>query len=274
MTMSADLVVEKWPSMLALVRHGESEANVRKNAAKAQGLEPQWTGTLRDQDSPLTLLGHQQAYSLGVMIGLFDDTDLPKVIITSPYLRAKQTTADVVRGIRSVRPGYNPKVVVEERIREIDFGVMDGIDRQTFRELFPLAQSAFCVARILSFSACVQRRPCPLALWLRDGVVGVLGSSMAMTLLSLSRSALIVASRSMRGSIPHLRVVTKDFSVSSPVSSRKCQSGCRLGIGGNTHETHRSFRSSYRRHLRTQHRGGIEFQTQRKDWLVSSRSAM
>jgi len=147
----------KWPEELLLVRHAESEANVRKLAAKAQGLEPSWTGVLRDQDSPLTGLGSKQAFSLGVELHrryptteryetelrLFQKLDggksspccrLPMLqyIITSPYTRTKQTTQQIVRGL-----GYMPHVVVDERLREIDFGVMDGIDRKRFRELYP-----------------------------------------------------------------------------------------------------------------------------------------
>jgi len=53
-------------------------------------------------------------------------------IVTSPYVRAKQTTDNVIKGL-----GYKPTVVVDERIREIEFGIMDGIDRKRFRELFP-----------------------------------------------------------------------------------------------------------------------------------------
>jgi broad specificity phosphatase PhoE len=53
-------------------------------------------------------------------------------VVTSPYTRAKQTVERIVCGL-----GYSPKIVVDERLREIDFGAMDGIDRQRFRELFP-----------------------------------------------------------------------------------------------------------------------------------------
>lgn len=135
---------DKWPKELLLARHGESEANVRKTAARAQGLEPSWTGVLRDQDSPLTALGNRQAFSLGCELSLrYPVTDTYKFhpvcrdtmieyIITSPYLRAKQTTQGIIDGL-----SYKPRVVVEERIREIEFGIMDGIDRKRFRELFP-----------------------------------------------------------------------------------------------------------------------------------------
>ncbi len=129
----------KWPKELLLVRHGESEANVRKFAAKAQGLEPSWTGVLRDQDSPLTELGNRQAYSLGCELGLrypipsnFPRDTYLQYIVTSPYTRAKQTAMQITQGLR-----YVPQIVVDERLREIDFGAMDGIDRKRFRELYP-----------------------------------------------------------------------------------------------------------------------------------------
>ena len=48
-------------------------------------------------------------------------------------MRTKETTAEIIRGM-----AYDPEVVIEERIREIEFGVMDGIDRKKFRELYPL----------------------------------------------------------------------------------------------------------------------------------------
>jgi len=134
----------KWPNELLLIRHGESEANVRKNAAKARGEEPAWTGVIRDMDSPLTGLGLRQAYSLGLELRRRYPSLRPtsiiqsarggmlEYIITSPYLRSRQTTAEIIRGLE-----YSPKVVVDERLREIDFGIMDGIDRKRFRELFP-----------------------------------------------------------------------------------------------------------------------------------------
>jgi len=122
-----------------LTRHGYSVANERKNKAKQAGADS-WAGIARDQDAELTALGHQQSFELGVMIGksvsINFKSDLPEVIITSPHRRAKQTTAGIVRGVQSTHPDYNPTVVVEERIREIEFGIMDGIDRATFRKLF------------------------------------------------------------------------------------------------------------------------------------------
>ncbi|MBZ5660040.1 MAG: histidine phosphatase family protein [Acidobacteriia bacterium] len=149
---------EKWPHTLLLLRHGQSEANVRKEAAKQAGLEPSWTEALRDMDTPLTPLGRQQAFSVGcelarryptsdvyrAELSLFRKLNplqkaapyirenMLQYIVTSPYVRTRQTTEEVCRGL-----GYEPNIVVEERIREIDFGIMDGIDRETFRKLYP-----------------------------------------------------------------------------------------------------------------------------------------
>lgn len=123
-----------------IARHGYSHANERKDKARAAGLEPAWDDVERDQDTPLNATGHQQAYNLGGMIGRMQP-DLPDVIVCSPYRRAKETLAGVLRGIRDYFPTFDPKIVIEERIREIEFGIMDGIDRATFRKLYP-AESA------------------------------------------------------------------------------------------------------------------------------------
>src|SRR5271157_4232070 len=129
----ATIHFEKWPELLMIARHGYSVANERKDLARASGKEAAWDGVTRDQDAELTPLGHQQAYSLGRHVGMQGHEWRPEYIITSPYLRAKETTEGIIKGI-----GHVPRVVIEERIREIEFGVMDGIDRKKFRELYPL----------------------------------------------------------------------------------------------------------------------------------------
>ena len=127
---NATIQFDKWPELFGIARHGYSVANEKKDLAKRSGLEPSWTGVTRDQDAELTPLGHQQAFELGKwMAGEKERWDF---IITSPYRRAKQTTEEITKGL-----GYQPVIVVEERIREIEFGIMDGIDRKRFRELYP-----------------------------------------------------------------------------------------------------------------------------------------
>jgi probable phosphoglycerate mutase len=80
-----DLVAE-----LMLVRHGQSLANVAFPAADAEGLlEAEVSG--RDAEVPLTVLGEEQAAALGAWLAALPADDLPQVVITSPYLRARET---------------------------------------------------------------------------------------------------------------------------------------------------------------------------------------
>jgi probable phosphoglycerate mutase len=79
--MSEPVVAE-----LILIRHGQSAANVAFTEANAQGLlESGITG--RDADVELTDLGREQAATLGRWL----TAPGPDVVITSPYLRARET---------------------------------------------------------------------------------------------------------------------------------------------------------------------------------------
>ncbi|GLY02035.1 histidine phosphatase family protein [Actinoplanes sp. NBRC 101535] len=75
---------------LILVRHGQSLANVALPAADAKGLmEAEVSG--RDAEVPLTPLGEEQARALGAWLGTLPEEQRPDVVITSPYLRARET---------------------------------------------------------------------------------------------------------------------------------------------------------------------------------------
>ena len=75
---------------LLLVRHGQSLANVAFPAADKDGLlEAEVSG--RDAEVPLTEYGRAQAAALGEWIGDRPEDELPQVVITSPYLRARET---------------------------------------------------------------------------------------------------------------------------------------------------------------------------------------
>jgi broad specificity phosphatase PhoE len=103
-----------------IIRHGQSERNVAKDAAQAVGGKLSYVDAVRDQDTPLTALGIGQALDVGVHLReahLKYDT-----ILVSPYLRTRQTATQIVRGL-----GYQPEIVIEERIREIEFGILDGL---------------------------------------------------------------------------------------------------------------------------------------------------
>jgi probable phosphoglycerate mutase len=75
---------------LILVRHGQSLANVAFAAADADGLmEVAVSG--RDAEVPLTETGEEQAAALGRWLAALPAERRPQVVITSPYLRARET---------------------------------------------------------------------------------------------------------------------------------------------------------------------------------------
>jgi len=98
--------------MLLLVRHGQSEANVA-------GL---LVGRL---DSPLTELGRRQAKLLGEVFASRSTT--PRRIVTSPLLRARQTSDAIAEALAGGgRAGERLEVKVDERFVELDYGELDG----------------------------------------------------------------------------------------------------------------------------------------------------
>ncbi|MEU4691331.1 histidine phosphatase family protein [Actinoplanes sp. NPDC023714] len=75
---------------LILVRHGQSLANVAFAAADADDLmEAEVSG--RDAEVPLTPAGEEQAAALGRWLATLPGEHRPQVVITSPYLRARET---------------------------------------------------------------------------------------------------------------------------------------------------------------------------------------
>lgn len=119
---------QKWPDRLVIVRHGQSERNVAKEQAKAAGAETVWGASLRDVDTPLTPLGVQQAITTGQFLADKVDFD---VIFSSPYMRTLQTSQHISQQLPAT-----PRLVLEERIREIEFGVLDGLTHDGVRQRY------------------------------------------------------------------------------------------------------------------------------------------
>jgi len=120
---------QKWPSHLVIVRHGESERNKAKDAAK-RGKEVHSFGSgLRDLDTKLTPKGHQQALAVGEYLAKPYRFD---TVFSSPYRRTMETTEEI---ISKMTP--KPLVVEEERIREIEFGILDGLMPEGIKAKFP-----------------------------------------------------------------------------------------------------------------------------------------
>ncbi len=116
---------------LWVARHGESAGNVARDRAEQENalrLEL----TERDMDVPLSELGERQAFALGEWIGQMDPADRPTAVVCSPYVRARQTAELLLEGA-----GLSVPVAVDERLREREFGALDGLTRRGIADEFP-----------------------------------------------------------------------------------------------------------------------------------------
>lgn len=120
---------QKWPDLLIIVRHGQSERNVAKELAKASGAVALSDGNVRDVDTPLTQLGVQQAIATGKFLR---DKASFDAIFSSPYMRTIQTSQHIASQFATV-----PRLILEERVREIEFGILDGLTHDGIRQRYP-----------------------------------------------------------------------------------------------------------------------------------------
>lgn len=117
------------PSELRLIRHAESAGNVARAAALAAGAAVIDIAS-RDCDVPLSELGERQAAALGRWWARhLEPLD---AIFCSPYVRAQETTA-----IALDAAGWKVPVIVDERLREKEFGLLDRLTRQGIEARFP-----------------------------------------------------------------------------------------------------------------------------------------
>ena len=122
-----------WPARLTMVRHGQSAGNVaRDRAYLAQ--DARIFLTARDADVPLSDLGCQQAQALGQWFAQHSASERPEVILSSPYARACQT-ADVFRRHGGCPP--DTPICFDERLREKEFGILDGLTGKGISALHP-----------------------------------------------------------------------------------------------------------------------------------------
>ncbi len=125
---------QKWPDILWIVRHGESAGNVARDRAEAaQSLRIDIAQ--RDIDVPLSELGQRQARALGTWLAQLPQETRPTVIYTSPYLRAR-TTAELALAASGIPTG-TITMITDERLREREFGVLDGLTRFGIEKNYP-----------------------------------------------------------------------------------------------------------------------------------------
>jgi broad specificity phosphatase PhoE len=123
----------RWPETLWIIRHGQSRANLDSAKAEADDdlLVPLHT---RDMDTPLSPAGHEQAAELGRYFARLTKDERPTVIIASPYLRTRQTLEDVCN---QWEQDDIPRIIFDERLRERERGVFDGLTRRGVAERIP-----------------------------------------------------------------------------------------------------------------------------------------
>ena len=124
-------MTNRWPAQLWLVRHGQSAGNVARDAADAAGAE-RIVLTGRDVDVPLSPLGEEQSQGLGRWFA--QAPAQPEVLLVSPYLRAQQT-ARLFQAAGGCPADL--ALCIDERLREKEFGILDGLTTAGVRSLQP-----------------------------------------------------------------------------------------------------------------------------------------
>ena len=130
----ADPPRQHWPERLWLIRHGQSQGNVARDLAHEAG-HSVIALDLRDVDVPLSELGHRQAEATGRWFAALPENEKPEVLLASPYVRARQT-AEAICKAGGLAGGAKP-TVLDERLREREFGVFDGLTTRGIRERYP-----------------------------------------------------------------------------------------------------------------------------------------
>ncbi len=119
---------QKWPDWLWIVRHGQSDANVAR--ALAEEAASEHIGIeIRDVDVELSPQGREQARAVGRWFGQLPPDERPNLVLVSPYRRAVQTAQAICAAAGVEVRREDGSYVVDERLREKEFGVLTGLTR-------------------------------------------------------------------------------------------------------------------------------------------------
>lgn len=89
----------------------------------------------RDVDVRLSDLGEEQSRMLGRWFGSLPEADQPEVVYCSPYARAVQS-AELLMSSAGLG-GSAVRCIVDERLREKEFGILDRLTVRGIRERHP-----------------------------------------------------------------------------------------------------------------------------------------
>ena len=129
MGLTGVLQGRRGPVELVLVRHGESVGNLADTEARdadAERLEL----SARDADVELSPNGEEQARTLGKWVSGLDEAERPDLVVSSPYRRAADTA-------RTALEVLGADVLLDERLRERDLGLFDGLTGKGIRARYP-----------------------------------------------------------------------------------------------------------------------------------------
>ena len=129
---------QRWPSRIWIVRHGESAGNVARASALLAGLTHIDIAE-RDVDVPLSQLGVEQADAVGRWFAAMPPAERPDVLLSSPYVRAQATAAriEAAGGLAASGHASSAEIVIDERLREKELGVLDRLTRAGIEKLYP-----------------------------------------------------------------------------------------------------------------------------------------
>lgn len=116
-----------------LVRHAVSAANLDREVNKR----------LPDNQVPLTDIGHEQATASGKALVeyLKKETGRRRRILCSPYLRTRETCSAIEQELISNNLEYDKREDIA--LREISFGLFDGIADEELPNVFPLEHAHY-----------------------------------------------------------------------------------------------------------------------------------
>jgi len=119
--------------VLWVVRHGQSAGNIARDLDSERGMA-RIALTGRDVDVPLSDLGREQARALGRWFADAHEDGRPAIMLSSPYVRAVETAALIpaAGGCRA-----DERICVDERLREKEFGILDGLTIAGIHEFQP-----------------------------------------------------------------------------------------------------------------------------------------
>ena len=125
---------QNWPQRLWLVRHGQIQGNVARDAADEVGAH-EIDIEMRDVDVRLSGLGEKQAEAAGRWFAVLPREERPEIILSSPYVRARQTAKIICA--QGALAGGPARTIIDERLREREFGIFDRLTTAGIRHRFP-----------------------------------------------------------------------------------------------------------------------------------------